>query len=120
MSSVPFKWSVVLLLCPLLAACAAGGFPGGSFPIAGPAPEPPAPAAASAPSTGHARGGAVTAAAQAAADPDAPSPTDDPVIQARADCWMKVETQRALKGIDQRIAYVDKCVANELRYGPKP
>jgi hypothetical protein len=119
MSSVPFKWSVVLLLCPLLAACAAGGFPGGSFPIAGPAPEP-APAATSTPPTGHARGGAATAAAQAAADPDAPSPTDDPVIQARADCWMKVETQRALKGIDQRIAYVDKCVANELRYGPKP
>ena len=119
MSSVPFKWSVVLLLCPLLAACAAGGFPGGSFPIAGPAPEP-APAATSTPPTGHARGGAATAAAQAAADHDAPSPTDDPVIQARADCWMKVETQRALKGIDQRIAYVDKCVANELRYGPKP
>jgi hypothetical protein len=119
MSSVPFKWSVVLLLCPLLAACAAGGFPGGSFPIAGPAPEP-APAPTSTPPTGHTRGGAATAAAQAAADPDAPSPTDDPVIQARADCWMKVETQRALKGIDQRIAYVDKCVANELRYGPKP
>jgi hypothetical protein len=112
--------SVVLLLCVPLAACAVGGFPGGSFPVAGPAPEP-APVAASPSSPGGARGGATTAAARAAAeDPDAPSPTDDPVIQARASCWMKVETQRALKGIDQRIAYVDKCVANELRNGPRP
>jgi len=115
MRSVP-----LLLLCLPLAACAAGGFPGGSFPVAAPAPETPAPVAASPSSSGGARGGATTAAARAAADPDAPNPTDDPVIQARADCWMKVETQRALKGIDQRIGFVDKCVANELRHGPRP
>jgi hypothetical protein len=112
--------SVVLLLCVQLAACAAGGFPGGGFPTPTPAPETPAPAAAGSPPSGGARGGATTAAARAAADPDAPNPTDDPVIQARADCWMKVETQRGLKGIDQRIGFVDKCVANELRHGPRP
>ena len=112
--------SVALLLCLPLAACAAGGFQGGGFRGAAPAPETPAPAAASWPPSGGARGGATTAAARAAADPDAPNPTDDPVIQARADCWMKVESQRGLKGIDQRIAYVDKCVAGELRHGPRP
>jgi hypothetical protein len=109
-----------LLLGVPLAACAAGGLPGGVLPTPTPAAQTPAPAAAGSPPSGGARGGATTAAARAAADPDAPNPTDDPVIQARADCWMKVETQRGLKGIDQRIGFVDKCVANELRHGPRP
>jgi hypothetical protein len=120
--------SVALLLCLGLAACAGGNFPGGGFPGNGapgvaPAAETPAPAAARSSArgggAGGARGGATTAAARAAEDPDAPNPTDDPVTQARADCWMKVETQRALRGIDQRIAYVDKCVASELKNGPR-
>jgi len=106
----------LLLLCLPLAACAAGGFPGGSFPVAAPAPETPAPVAASPSSSG----GATTAAARAAADPDAPNPTDDPVIQARADCWMKVERDKGLRGIDQRSAFVDKCVADQMKNGPKP
>ena len=99
--------SVALLLCLGLAACAGGGFPG-----APPALEKPAVTAAPASSVS-------AAAAQAAADPDAPNPTDDPVIKARADCWMKVEGQRALRGIDQRIGFVDRCVADQLRHGPK-
>jgi hypothetical protein len=106
----------LLLLCLGLSACAAGGFPG----------EQPAPVAAAAPPPAHsgggggARGGASTAAARAAADPDAPTPSGDPVTQARADCWMKVEGQKALRGIDQRIGFVDKCVARELKDGPTP
>ena len=111
MRSVP-----LLLLCLPLAACAAGG----SFPVAAPAPETPAPVAASPSSSGGAHGGATTAAARAAADPDAPNPTDDPVIQARADCWMKVETQRGLRSIDQRTAFVDKCVAEQIKAKPSP
>lgn len=39
---------------------------------------------------------------------------EDPVLYARAQCWIKVEQQKALKGIDQRIAFVDKCVADRL------
>jgi hypothetical protein len=118
MSSAPFMRFVALLLLLSvgLAGCAVGGFPG-----VPPAPEASATAAApvSAGGASGARGGASTAAARAAADPDAPTPSADPVTQARADCWMKVEGQRALRGIDQRIAFVDKCVAGELKNGPK-
>jgi hypothetical protein len=39
-------------------------------------------------------------------------------MQARADCWMKVETQKALRGIDQRVAYVDRCVAEQIKDKP--
>ena len=35
--------------------------------------------------------------------------------QARAQCWMKVESQKNLRGIDQRIAYVDKCVNEQVK-----
>lgn len=35
--------------------------------------------------------------------------------KARAQCWMKVEHEKNLRGIDQRIAYVDKCVTAQLR-----
>ena len=35
--------------------------------------------------------------------------------KARAQCWMKVEKEKHLRGIDQRVAYVDKCVAAQLR-----
>jgi hypothetical protein len=40
------------------------------------------------------------------------------VIQARTDCWMAVEHQKGLKGLDQRIAYVDKCVADKTKSKP--
>ena len=115
----------LLLLCLGLSACAANIFPGEQpAPVAAAAaPQPAAPARSSNSSSGG-RGGASTAAARAAAraaeDPDAPTPTGDPVTQARADCWMKVESQKALRGIDQRIAFVDKCVARELKDGPTP
>lgn len=35
--------------------------------------------------------------------------------QARAQCWMKVESQKNLRGIDQRIAYVEKCVNDQVK-----
>ena len=35
--------------------------------------------------------------------------------KARAQCWMKVEHEKNLRGIDQRIAYVDKCVTAQVR-----
>jgi hypothetical protein len=121
--------AAILPLCLLLAACAGGKLPGEQ-----PAPQAanmaPAPAAApsvaaspppvrTAGSGGGARGGASTAAARAEVDPDAPNPGPDPVTQVRADCWMAVEHQKALRGIDQRITYVDKCVADHLKGMPK-
>jgi hypothetical protein len=106
----PSLRSAALLLCLGVAACAGTGSPSGPG-----ATTPPA-----AGTGGGARGGATTAAARAAPDPDAPNPSADPVTQARADCWMKVETQPALRGIDQRIGFVDKCVAEQLKGGPRP
>ena len=35
--------------------------------------------------------------------------------KARAQCWMKVEHEKNLRGIDQRIAYVEKCVTAQVR-----
>jgi len=35
--------------------------------------------------------------------------------QARAACWMKVEGEKNLRGIDQRIAYVEKCVTDQVK-----
>jgi hypothetical protein len=41
------------------------------------------------------------------------------VIQARTDCWMAVEHRKNLRGLDQRIAYVDKCVADKTKSKPE-
>jgi hypothetical protein len=107
---------LLLLLC--LGAC-------GTLPGEQPAPAiSSAPTAAGSPSTartaggGGARGGATTAGIQAPAELVDPPP--DPLTQARADCWMKVESQKGMRGIDQRIAFVDKCVANQMKDGPVP
>ena len=67
-------------------------------------------------SAGGPRGGGATAAARG--EPEEVPP--DPVIQARTDCWMAVEHQKDLRGLDQRIAYVDKCVADQKKSQPKP
>jgi hypothetical protein len=68
----------------------------------------PAPGGSSA-----AGGGSRTAAARPPAEPV--DPQTDPLTQARVDCWMKVETQRVVRDIDRRIAFVDKCVADAVK-----
>ncbi len=109
----------MLTLCLGLAACAGSNTMSETPPFA-PAASPaastppnPSPARSAGPA-GGARGGAATAAARG--EPVEVPP--DPVMQARADCWMKVETQKALRGIDQRVAYVDKCVADQMKGKP--
>jgi hypothetical protein len=67
---------------------------------------------------GGARGGATTASARSSSEPVEVGA--DPLTQARADCWMKVETQKGMRGIDQRSAFVDKCVAEQIRPKPSP
>ena len=116
--------AATLLLCLGLAATSGGCMLSGGAPETATAPAPAAapspsvsaspPAARSAASSGGARGGAATAAARG--EPVEAPP--DPVIQARSDCWRKVESQKALRGIDQRIAYVDKCVADQMKGKP--
>ena len=89
-----------LPICLLLAACAGGKLPG----------EQPAPGSAHTPS--------VTAAphGQTATSLDPPAGSDgERVQQARAACWMKVESEKNLRGIDQRIAYVEKCVNEQAK-----
>lgn len=89
-----------LLVCLMLAACAGGKLPGGSdstssissfFPSSLTAPDD-----------------------QPSLDPPEGS-APDRAQKARAQCWMKVEHEKNLRGIDQRVAYVDKCVASQLR-----
>lgn len=46
---------------------------------------------------------------------EAATPTVDPLTQARTDCWMKVEHDKIKRSIDQRIAFVDKCVAEAMK-----
>jgi len=107
-----------LVLCPFLAGCLATGDQpppnAGASPAATAAAPQPGPSPASrgaAGGGGGPRGGASTAAARG--EPEEVPP--DPVIQARTDCWMAVEHQKGLKGLDQRIAYVDKCVADKTK-----
>jgi hypothetical protein len=113
---------VSLLLCFLLAGClATGDQPAPNAVAPAPAaiaaaPPSPSPARSAAGSAGGPRGGATTAAARG--EPEEVPP--DLVVQARTDCWMAVEHQKSVKSLDQRIAYVDKCVADQMKSKPKP
>jgi hypothetical protein len=82
-----------LPICLLLAACAGGKLPG----------EQPAPGSAYTPS--------VTAAPRG----QTAGSDGERVQQARAACWMKVESEKNLRGIDQRISYVEKCVNDQVK-----
>jgi len=92
----------MLLLCLPLAACAGGKLTGGDdsvssvssyFPSLMSAPEGPS---------------------ADALDPPEGSAADR-AQKARAQCWMQVEQEKNLRGIDQRVAYVDHCVSAQLR-----
>jgi len=109
------KRITALLLCLPLAACAAGG----ALPGEQPAPDAgAAPVLRSSANAGGARGGATPAAARADVEPADEVP--DALTQARTDCWMMVEKKRELRGIDQRIAFIDKCVAGQMKSKPTP
>jgi len=88
-----------LLVCLMLAACAGGKLPGG---------DTTSPISSFLPSS------LTSPNDEAAIDPPAGS-APDRAQKARAQCWMKVEHEKHLRGIDQRIAYVDKCVAAQLQ-----
>jgi hypothetical protein len=113
-----------LLLCLILAGClatadkpapeAAAPAPAAAV-AAPPQPLPRSPAGPGGPSGGGGpRGGASTAANRG--EPEEVPP--DPVIQARTDCWMAVEHAKGVKSLDDRIAYVDKCVAEKTKSKP--
>ena len=106
---------VIVLLCLALAACAgtdaaldtASGANPAATAAASPAIEPAAPS------------GAPQAARGTSAPPaPAPEPVLSPqerVMQARTNCWMEVDKQRALRTIDTRMAWVEKCIADRTK-----
>jgi len=102
-----------LLLCLSLAACAGITLPS----------EPPprdiaiTPAAASAPIVSAPIAAVATAPAERVVAAPQTSAMSDPerLQQARVDCWAKVERQGRVRDIDRRIAFVDKCLADELK-----
>jgi hypothetical protein len=109
-----------LLSCFCLAACAGGKLPGpGGDSTA--ASAPPASTFVGHSSARPVAGGASGAGGGASIARSRGEPIEahaDPLIQARSECWMKVEGQKALRGIDQRIAFVDKCVAERMSGNP--
>jgi hypothetical protein len=116
-----------LLPCLALAACMLTGEETAPEAASAAAVAPAAPAASAVTSRpaarsssvgGDARGAAATASAQGDGEPVEVRP--DPLTQARVDCWMKVESQKGLRAIDQRSAFVDKCVAAQLKSKPSP
>jgi hypothetical protein len=110
-----------LLPCLALAACMLTGeetAPEAASAAAAAPAASSAPAARSSGVGGGARGGTTTASARGGGEPGEVRP--DPLTRARVDCWMKVETQKGLRSIDQRSAFVDKCVAEQLKSKPSP
>ena len=93
---------VTLLVCLLLTACAGAKLPGSDD---------------SASSISYYLPSATVApTGQAAASLEPPEGSAAERTQkARAQCWMKVEQEKNLRGIDQRVAYVEKCVTAQVR-----
>jgi len=79
-----------LCLAAMLSACAQGN---SSADLAPAAPQPPVQSAAPA------------APAKAALTPE----------EAKAQCWMKYESDKKVKAIDQRLTLVEKCVDDTMR-----
>jgi ABC-type glycerol-3-phosphate transport system substrate-binding protein len=57
-----------------------------------------------------------TPAPQQTATVPAPPPQEPMTPEkAKADCWMKYESDKKVKNIDQRLALVEKCVDDTMR-----
>jgi hypothetical protein len=104
-----------LALAMVLASCAGTDMAGLVTPAAAPEPAPAAPAAveatpATAPPT---RGRAATTEAPA---PPAAAPTSGLTPeQINTECWMRADSDRRLRDIDARLAYVKRCAAERTK-----
>jgi hypothetical protein len=129
-----------ILLCLVVAGCSGSKLPSGPTALRAADSAAPAPSAAvaapvtpvtTAPLSASSQSSpSQTSSAQAPSSQAAPSqvassqPSSPPlsesdrVLQARADCWMRVERERRMRDIDRRVAYVEKCVAGELNGKP--
>ncbi len=96
------RWSLLLFSLALVGCASTDDpFDTSATPASASASAASAAAATSAPS-----GGAPTAA---------PMTAEQRLNQVRVDCWMKVERVKTARTIDQRIAFVDKCVADQSK-----
>jgi hypothetical protein len=96
--------ALTLLLCLPLAGCA------GMSRLS----NDPEPAAMTAPAAAAPAPAVAAAAAPAASPPPAPGPRD--TTEAKVICWGKVEREKQrVRTIDQRIAYVERCVAEQMK-----
>jgi hypothetical protein len=112
-----------LLPCLLLTACLSDGGPPPPTEAAAPAVPATPSAMAGAPSGRRATGGGSAAGGGASTASARGEPVElgsDPLTQARADCWMKVEHEKAMRDIDRRSAFVDKCVTDTMKGKPPP
>jgi hypothetical protein len=92
--------ALLLLLCLALAGCTTNPLSGDVAPAALSAPAANAPAAAG--------------PAPAASPPPPGGPRD--VTEAKVICWGKVEREKQrVRTIDQRITYVERCVAEQMK-----
>ena len=102
-----------------LAGCAGGNNSADLAPAAPPQAEPaPVTPAPTTPVQRGAPGGRNT---QAAAPPPAPArQTAATPEDIKAQCWMRYEDDKKIKNIDQRLALVEKCIAETSSNQPPP
>jgi hypothetical protein len=108
---------LVLVLVPL-ASCAGGNSSADLAPAAPQAEAPPAEPAPSAPANAKRSKSRNAKAAAPAPEPAAPAPASaqvtGPVVRTperiKTECWMKYEADKKIN-LDQRLALVEKCVA---------
>jgi hypothetical protein len=111
----------ILAALALLAGCAGGNSSADLAPAAPPQSEP-APVTP-APTTPVQRGAPAGRSTQGAAPPSAPAPARQAAStpeEIKAQCWMKYEDDKKIKNIDQRLALVEKCIAETSSSQPPP
>jgi hypothetical protein len=122
MIATPKFLSRVLILISVasLAACAGGNSEADLAPAAPqqvePAPTAPPPATAK-------RNAPAGRSTQGAPPPSSPPPARQTAMtpeEVKAQCWMKYEEDKKIKNIDQRLALVEKCIAETSSNQPPP
>ena len=111
--------TLILIAVASLAACAGGNSEADLAPAAPPQAEP----APSAPPPATAKRSAPAGrSTQGAPAPSAPPPRQTALSpeEIKTQCWMKYEDDKKIKNIDQRLALVEKCVAETSSNQPPP
>ena len=111
--------ALILVLAASLASCAGGNSAADLAPAAPPEAEP----APSAPPPATAKRSAPAGRSTQGAPPPSAAPARQAAMtpeQIKTQCWMKYEEDTKIKNIDQRLALVEKCVAETSSNQPPP